>query len=116
MLQVIKENEHFAYVATLDDARQAIEDDAVIVWQNLRDPNAPDAQAYPGLEWSVNKQHDAFAWLNFGRAVIEYSIVDPMPFVTVGRITEDGERVWFVVYDNMGCDYAHSQEMMIWER
>lgn len=120
MLQVIRENNHLAFALTFEDARQAIEDDAVIAWENLRDPNAADAQVYPGLEWSINGPDDCFAWLHFGEALIEYSIVDPTPFAAWAacNMAHDEDRpvadCILVTYDNKGCDYAHSQELIIW--
>ena len=50
--------------ATLDDAQQYVEDDAMCVWEALVDPNASRVRpVYPGLEWSwrnpENQQGDA---------------------------------------------------------
>lgn len=118
-LLIIKENEPWKYVASFDDARQAIEDDAVDAWDRSVDPNQRPV-AYPGLEWDINAQDDAFAWLHFPEGgLIEYSIVDPWPFAAWAFCNSEdpcGETADCVIvsYDNKGCDYEHSQELMIW--
>lgn len=37
--------------ATLDDARQYVEDRAVEIWEALRDPNQPGPQSFEGVAW-----------------------------------------------------------------
>lgn len=127
MFQIIRDNEHLAFARTLEDARQAVEDDAVSIWDRLRDPNTADAQVYPGLEWSEpdgsvlmdDPAWSLLAWFEFDRAHVEYQIVDPTPFaawgaVNAGVLEPPLADAICITYDNKGCDYPYSQELLIW--
>lgn len=113
MFQVIKDGAIIATCIDVETAVHHIEDDAVVTWDAVRDPNAsPREWAYPGLDW--DRSTPTTAWLPIGNGGVEYSIIDPTPFATYARVIYDGYPCMLIEYDNPGCDYPFSQELAIW--